>query len=226
MWDNGFITWDNDIQRRIASVWQLMAYGLAVDYANLDYRNLQQRSAAVDSCHSHVNWRCEENTSLGQEPTISICGECQNASDYGNFVFGVVLLAAEEAPAMAGLAGLIFNLKQERVLDPMKPDARGVLAGYDFASSYSTLLNSPYERNQFCNALRSTGRDWRETPDHDKKRCNIACGPTGPNLNFAPHSFPHWNDHVSNLTGRLHDATPYEEAVDFVREFFNELLER
>jgi hypothetical protein len=66
MWDNGFITWDNDIQRRIASVWQLMAYGLAVDYANLDYRNLQQRSAAVDSCHSHVNWRCEENNSLGQ----------------------------------------------------------------------------------------------------------------------------------------------------------------
>lgn len=221
IWDNGVIAWDNDIQRRIAAVWQLMAYGLAVDYANLDYRDLQRRSAAVDTCNSQVRWRCEENRGLGQEPTISVCGECQNATDYGNFVFGVVLQAAEEAPAMAGLAGLIFNFGQEGVLDHTKPDVRGVLAGYDIASSFSALLNSPYDRNQFCNALRSTGRAWRETPHHDQKRCNIACGPQGPNLNYAPHSITHWNSYVSALTGDIHMSTPYEEAVDFVRNFLN-----
>lgn len=194
---------------------RLAVYGLAVDYGYVDYRSLAQQSASLSGT-TFVPQPSGYSCSSGG--VISVCGRCQNSTDYGNFILGMAIQAAGFAQHIAEASGIIFNMLSGDT--SAEADNQGVVLGYLFNQSGG--FNSAYNREEFCSALTNTGTGWLDTLP--SSGCSKPC--TRQNLDNARHSTAHWQTLVSRSTGS--NSNPYNSPAEWLNDlvvlFFNDKL--
>jgi len=159
---------------------KLATYGLAVDYGYIDYHvmaNIVNHENRPFSCPSGV---------------ISVCGQCQNSTDYGNFILGIVIHGAGEDRSMATFSGELFNLLSGDTSS--LADTSGVEKGYDFAASGQLDATDSYAL--FCSKLRNMGSDWHDVLPSGCQS-GWPCQELECNITSAPNSEPRYFSYVS-----------------------------
>lgn len=81
-------------------------YGLAVDYVNIDYTS-PNPACNTGKCASVIKTDLDGNTS--NHPTVTLCGQCRDASDFGNMMFGLGGAARGYSLALAYGSATGFN---------------------------------------------------------------------------------------------------------------------
>ncbi|MGJ3237281.1 MAG: RHS repeat-associated core domain-containing protein [Anaerolineae bacterium] len=200
---------------------RLSIYGLAVDYGAVNYRGLAEISAQVEGLDIS-----SENMSNSCQGVISVCGRCQNSTDFGNFILGAAIHSAGWPAQIAAASGPIFNTLSGDTSSGA--DNAGVNIGYQFGQN--GLFNATYDRQGFCDSLLSMGDSWLDTVRSD---CANLQPCSSSNLNCAPNSTAHWNTFVSNSLGNSEGfATPFDWALELgfdaaaaALEFLNSLVQ-
>jgi RHS repeat-associated protein len=181
---------------------RLAVYGLAVDYGRVPYWDL-----AVASAQRAGAYVPTDNDYCGsRDGVISVCGICQNPTDFGNFVLGYAISKIDSGRPFAELAGPIFNIASGD--DSAAADNLGVITGYNFG-----LAQLPSDRNSFCQAYQSLGNGWHDTLPADTcatRPCTLQ------NLDCASNSVADWNTYVSASLGRppSSPSTPLEQLYN------------
>jgi hypothetical protein len=97
-------------------------YGLAVDYAGIDYDHLL---GPIGGCSA---WSCHLS---GGGQTLTLCDRCIDASDLGNIMFGVGGSARGYDISLATGGAYLFNISDENLSRALsKADARGTPVGW------------------------------------------------------------------------------------------------
>jgi len=184
---------------------RMAIYGLAVDYGSVPYQDLAIQSAMneganyIPTINNYISG-CNND----RRTTVTLCGKCTNATDLGNFIFGVVLRLAGWDPSVV-LASTAFNLIGE-VDESIVPDTLALFAGYNwfFTIAHVGGIDSTYK---FCDSLSLLGDRWHDAVSYE---CNQPCDRE--NLNCAQNSTPYWDHYVSNNLGRhIGFRTPSEQ---------------
>ncbi|MEJ5312525.1 MAG: RHS repeat-associated core domain-containing protein [Anaerolineae bacterium] len=97
-------------------------YGLAVDYAQINYDGLL---GTQNDCTS-TNCPTSEDARI-----VTLCDRCVDASDLGNIMFGVGASARGYGLALPVGGGYLFNISDEGLKKALTgPDARGTAVGW------------------------------------------------------------------------------------------------
>ncbi|MBN8595225.1 MAG: PD40 domain-containing protein [Anaerolineae bacterium] len=199
----------------------LAIYGLAVDYKRIDFRTLAAGSDILGNVNSP-----QPNYSCPQTGVVTVCGVCQDSSDYGNFILGAIIHAAGRGRTIATLSGQIFNTFFEPDAGASADNA-AVEAGYDFAAR-GNLNNGTFDRRLFCDAVNGISVNWRDRDVLQHPGCRIPCSSGWPNCNNASNSLPHYNIFVSQTVvgGQPLYPSPFNELVTRGAGFFQGIINR
>ena len=118
---------------------EFAAYGLAVDYSNVDY-------GTAPLCGTG---NCAYGGILPWHTPVSLCGKCIDSSDIGNMMFGLGGAARGYDPAFTYVSATGYNVLTGEPI--FSPDGKGAIPGYLIAITGAYL-------NQwaFCGILKST----------------------------------------------------------------------
>ncbi len=140
-------------------------YGLAVDYSTVDCYNRWSERFTIIGNGSCGDLRCsfsvprpgEQGVDMHQ--SVTLCGECIDASDLGNIMFGAGGWARGYTPDQTFASASTYNvlndvLKPLKNLDfgsvsnPFNQDPRGAIPGY-----FTAMLAAYNDQNLFCSII-------------------------------------------------------------------------
>lgn len=205
----------------LALVWRVMTYGLAVDYSNIKYRDLERMSnSQADSYPAsgtkHIATPCYTCNGEYKQQYISVCGKCHHASDFGNFILGAGIAAGGFPRGVAWAAGEIYKILSND--SSSSADVSGVTVGWDYAVAGS-YNGTDYDLDRFCLTLDYMGTNWFDRTRNPygciEELGGLPCNAPDPNLHHAPQTEPNWNTYVSDLTEHIQPyASPQQELCD------------
>lgn len=173
-------------------IYRYASYGLVVRTANIDYRAM----ATTPSCTPTPAYTDEYR---GNQ-LVTLCGTCINASDLGNFLFGLTGYSWGFSFEFVINGAQVFNAATGDFPNILRggPDIQGVMAGYEFAQQ-----GAASNAISFCDRIRNNNRDWlaqKFTDERFQNRSQVPCGLARldgtASLNDAPIPITRWDRYI------------------------------
>lgn len=174
-------------------------YGLAVDYANVNYQSDNIQRCGTAGC-LHI---------IPNHTSVSLCGSCVDSSDLGNMMFGLGGAARryDLAFTYSSAASYNFLFDNTGIIGALtSPDGRGAIPGYLIGKT-GAFLN----QGLFCNIVNRSRIIGYNDMQVEHERCKACTVKVQPDV-ASPSSF----DFVSKRPGTTIDQLT-GKALDYLQ---------
>ena len=191
-------------------IYRYATYGLVLRTALIDYRAMAQMEQGITPIYT------DTQTS---NQLITLCGQCINASDFGNFLFGVAGYAWGFSFDLVVNGAQLFNAVTRDWSNIIRSgyDIQGVMAGYEFAQH-----GTSESAEDFCQRIRNTTRFWNFQRFEDARfteHTQVPCGEfrRTATLDNAPIPVPNWNRYIFDPPVIATSSWPYSTPEEELR---------